>query len=101
MKLLVVEDEPTLRQALLRLVAQWGYAAQSAGNAAEALDWLELDAFDLVLLDLGLPDRDGLEICRVLRQRRGRPQPLVLMLTGRDSRSESSPAWRGAPMTIW
>ncbi|MEY3964116.1 MAG: hypothetical protein RLZZ106_1371, partial [Cyanobacteriota bacterium] len=36
MKLLVVEDEPTLRQALLRLVAQWGYAAQSAANAAEA-----------------------------------------------------------------
>jgi two-component system phosphate regulon response regulator PhoB len=88
MKLLVVEDEPTLRQALLRLVAQWGYAAQSAANAAEAIDWLELDTFDLVLLDLGLPDGDGLEVCRVLRQRPGQPQPLVLMLTGRDSRDD-------------
>ena len=88
MKLLVVEDEPTLRQALLRLVAQWGYAAQSAANAAEAIDWLELEAFDLVLLDLGLPDGDGLEVCRVLRQRPGQPQPLVLMLTGRDSRDD-------------
>lgn len=88
MKLLVVEDEPTLRQALLRLVAQWGYAAQSAANAAEAIDWLELDAFDLVLLDLGLPDRDGLEVCRVLRQRPEQLQPLVLMLTGRDHRDD-------------
>jgi DNA-binding response OmpR family regulator len=68
MKLLVVEDEPTLRQALLRLVAQWGYAAQSAANAAEAID--------------------GLEVCRVLRQRPEQLQPLVLMLTGRDHRDD-------------
>jgi len=87
MKLLVVEDEPTLREALLRLITQWGYAAQAAANGREALDWLELELFDLVLLDLGLPDRDGLEVCRSLR-RAGRHQPLVLMLTGRDSRHD-------------
>jgi DNA-binding response OmpR family regulator len=87
MKLLVVEDEPTLREALLRLVAQWGYAAQAAVNGREALDWLELERFDLVLLDLGLPDRDGLEVCRSLR-RAARHQPLVLMLTGRDRRED-------------
>ena len=88
MKLLVVEDEPTLRQALLRLVAQWGYAVQSAANAREATDWLELDSFDLVLLDLGLPDRDGLEVCRSLRRQWRAHQPLVLMLTGRDRRDD-------------
>ena len=87
MKLLVVEDEPTLREALLRLIAQWGYAAQAAANGREALDWLELELFDLVLLDLGLPDRDGLEVCRALRQA-ARHQPLVLMLTGRDHRQD-------------
>lgn len=87
MKLLVVEDEPTLRDALLRLIGQWGYAAQAAANGREALDWLELDLFDLVLLDLGLPDRDGLEVCRALR-RAASHQPLVLMLTGRDSRQD-------------
>lgn len=88
MKLLVVEDEPTLRQALLRLVAQWGYAAQAAESASEALAWLELDHFDLILLDLGLPDGDGLELCRRLRQQQCHHQPLVLMLTGRDSRGD-------------
>lgn len=87
MKLLVVEDEPTLREALLRLIAQWGYAAQAAATGREALEWLELEHFDLVLLDLGLPDRDGLELCRSLR-RAARHQPLVLMLTGRDRRED-------------
>lgn len=88
MKLLVVEDEPTLRHALLRLVVQWGYAAQAAESASEALAWLELDHFDLILLDLGLPDCDGLEFCRRLRQQQRHHQPLVLMLTGRDSRGD-------------
>lgn len=88
MKLLVVEDDSTLRNALLRLVTQWGYAAQAAANAGEAMDWLERDGFDLVLLDLGLPDRDGLEVCRSLRRSRERHQPLVLMLTGRDGRHD-------------
>lgn len=87
MKLLVVEDEPTLREALLRLITQWGYAAQAAANGREAIDWLEQELFDLVLLDLGLPDRDGLEVCRSLR-RAARHQPLVLMLTGRDRRED-------------
>jgi DNA-binding response OmpR family regulator len=87
MKLLVVEDDPALQQALLRLLGQWGYAAEAAGTAATALGWLEKELFDLVLLDLGLPDRDGLSLCRQLRQRSGH-QPLVLMLTARDDRRD-------------
>lgn len=85
MKLLVVEDDPILRTALLRLLGQWGYAAEAAGSGAEALSWLDRLHFDLVLLDLGLPDGDGLAICRSLRGSR-RHQPLVLMLTARDDR---------------
>ena len=84
MKLLVVEDDPPLQAALLRLLAQWGYACERAATAAEALAWLERELFDLVLLDLGLPDRDGLSVCRQLRRLSGH-QPLVLMLTARDT----------------
>ena len=87
MKLLVVEDDPPLQAALLRLLAQWGYAVEMASTAAEALGWLERELFDLVLLDLGLPDRDGLSLCRQLR-RLPCPPPLVLMLTARDERSD-------------
>lgn len=83
MKLLVVEDDPTLQQALLRLLVQWGYAVDAASTAAEALAWLEQERFDLVLLDLGLPDADGLALCQGLRRRQVH-QPLVLMLTARD-----------------
>lgn len=88
MKLLVVEDDTALRAALLRLLGQWGHATEAAATAAEALDWLERELFDLVVLDLGLPDRDGITVCRALRQRPGH-QPLVLMLTARDSRQET------------
>jgi DNA-binding response OmpR family regulator len=87
MKLLVVEDDPPLQIALLRLLAQWGYATEMASSAAEALGWLERELFDLVLLDLGLPDRDGLSLCRQLR-RLPCHQPLVLMLTARDGRAD-------------
>jgi DNA-binding response OmpR family regulator len=87
MKLLVVEDDPPLRSALLRLLAQWGYATERAATAAEALGWLERELFDLVLLDVGLPDRDGFSLCRQLR-RLPCHQPLVLMLTARDARGD-------------
>lgn len=87
MKLLVVEDDPILGAGLLRLLGQWGYAAEVASSGGEALSWLERLHFDLVLLDLGLPDRDGLAVCRSLRRSPGH-QPLVLMLTARDARAD-------------
>ncbi len=85
MKLLVVEDDPALRGGLLRLLGQWGYGAEEAADGGQAEAWLEREAFDLLLLDLGLPDGDGLRLCERLRGRPG-PQPLVLMLTARDGR---------------
>lgn len=87
MKLLVVEDDPPLQAALLRLLGRWGYAGERASSAGEALGWLERERFDLVLLDLGLPDRDGFWLCRQLRRLPGH-QPLVLMLTARDDRAD-------------
>lgn len=94
MKLLVVEDEPTLQAALLRLLGQWGYAAEAAASGWEALAWLDRELFDLVLLDLGLPDTDGHAVCRRLRQAR-RHQPLVLMLTARDGRADKLQGFAG------
>ncbi|MFN9628919.1 MAG: response regulator transcription factor [Cyanobacteriota bacterium] len=87
MKLLVVEDDAPLQAALLRLLGQWGYATEAASTGDEALNWLERELFDLVVLDLGLPDGDGVAVCRQLRRRPGH-QPLVLMLTAREGRLE-------------
>ena len=83
MKLLVVEDDADLRQALLTLLGQWGYALASAADGPTALELLGREPIDLLLLDLTLPGCDGLQVCRELRRRSGH-QPLVVLLTARD-----------------
>jgi DNA-binding response OmpR family regulator len=87
MRLLVVEDEVSLRQALLRLLDRWGYAAEGAGDGMAALSACAGAPYDLVLLDLGLPGGDGIEVCRELRGRSGH-QPMILILTARDSSAD-------------
>lgn len=84
MKVLIVEDDRVIRDALLELLQHWGLVAEACGDGRLALELIEASRFDLVLLDLNLPGLDGLEVCRRLRQASG-PQPLVLMLTARDS----------------
>ena len=87
MKLLVVEDDGALREALLSLLGSWGYALASAADGEAALAICAEEPIDLLLLDVGLPGCDGLEVCRRLRARGGH-QPLVLMLTARDASTD-------------
>lgn len=83
MQLLIVEDDPSLRDALTRAFGMDGYQVTVTGSGLEALKLLEGPGPEAVVLDLGLPDLDGLEVCRRLRARGdGRP---VLMLTARDA----------------
>lgn len=83
MRLLVVEDEPKIAAYLKRGLQEQGYAVDSALNGAEALDFAEAAPYDLIVLDVLLPELSGLAVCRELR-RRGQLTP-VLMLTARDS----------------
>lgn len=87
MKLLLVEDDPELRGDLQKLVVQWGYACEAVGDSDSARAVLQHKDIDLVLLDLGLPDGDGRDLCRSLHQGAAASQPMVLMLTARDSSS--------------
>ena len=64
MRLLIVEDELDLATALATGLRREGYAIDTASNAAEARERLEDVAYDVVCLDLGLPDGDGREVCR-------------------------------------
>lgn len=90
MRLLVVEDEVDLAEALGRGLRRDGYAVDVAHTGAEALERLAISPYDLVCLDLNLPDMDGLEVCRRLRNdpeyapTEGQPSPRVIMLTARD-----------------
>jgi len=82
-RVLVVEDEVKMAGLLKRGLEEEGYAVDVAGDGGEAL-WLSAEnPYDAVVLDLMLPDVDGFEVCRKLREA-GRWSP-VLMLTARDS----------------
>jgi two-component system, OmpR family, alkaline phosphatase synthesis response regulator PhoP len=78
---LVVEDETSIASFVALYLKNAGYRVQTAGTGQDALDLLSHDRPDLIVLDLMLPDIDGIEVCR--RIRRGSDIP-ILMLTARD-----------------
>jgi two-component system response regulator MprA len=86
MRLLVVDDDRALRDVLRRALTLAGYDVRLAESGSEALSEVSSSVPDAVVLDVGLPDLDGLEVCRLLR-REGNRIP-VLMLTARDAVSD-------------
>src|SRR5580704_7653560 len=86
MRLLVVDDDRALRDVLRRALSLAGYEVMLTETGAGALSEVNTALPDAVVLDVGLPDIDGLEVCRLLR-REGNRVP-VLMLTARDAVSD-------------
>ena len=86
MRLLIVEDELDFAQALARGLRQQGYAIDVALDGVQGWELAEVNEYDLLILDLNLPEMDGLEVCRRLRA--SRPSLLILMLTARDRPDE-------------
>lgn len=78
---LLAEDDEAIASPLARALQREGYTVQVVGDGPGALELASHDPFDLVVLDLGLPGMDGLEVCRRLRT--VRPELAVLMLTAR------------------
>ncbi|MBI2911237.1 MAG: response regulator transcription factor [Chloroflexi bacterium] len=83
MRILVVEDEPELADVLKRGLEEHRYAVDLAFDGDDGLALAEMEPYDLVVLDVMLPGRDGFQVCRRLRAQ-GRNMP-VLMLTARDA----------------
>jgi two-component system, OmpR family, response regulator MprA len=83
MRLLVVDDDPAIRAALDRALRLERYDVELAGDGREALDRLAGQRYDAVVLDVAMPELDGLEVCERLREA-GDDTP-VLMLTARDA----------------
>lgn len=82
MRLLIVEDNAELADTLHRLLSSEGHAVDIAGDGEGADATLAAEDFDLVILDLGLPDMDGLEVLRKLRARGSETAVLVLTARG-------------------
>jgi two-component system response regulator MprA len=86
MRILVVDDDRALREALRRVLTLGGYEVQAAADGEQAIELVVQAVPDAVVLDVGLPGIDGLEVCRRLR-RLGNRVP-ILMLTARDAVSD-------------
>ena len=79
-RVLVIDDDVNLRQTLALVLEHAGYVVTASPNAREGLCCLEKQAFDLVFLDIAMPETDGLALLPQLRQRY--PHIPVMILTG-------------------
>ncbi|RMH79686.1 MAG: DNA-binding response regulator [Actinomyces sp.] len=86
MRLLLVEDDEALAGVVRRGLAEEGYAVDHAADLVDARHALAEQTYDLAIVDLGLPDGDGLALCREVRES-GRTVP-VMVLTARDGLSD-------------
>jgi len=82
-RVLVVEDEPQVRAMLTRVLGYEGFTVDAAPDGTTAMAFMRATPPDLLLLDLLLPDIDGVDLCRRLRSEGGRVP--ILMLTARDT----------------
>ena len=76
-RILIVDDEPSILATMAPLLRARGYEVATATSGQAALDAVDRQAPQLVILDLGLPDLDGIEVCRRLRE--GRNVPIVVL----------------------
>lgn len=92
-KILVVEDDPQVRSVVCAILAGAGICTETAGDGEQALDRLQREHFDLVLLDVGLPRLDGLSVLE--RLQRFENPPKTIMMTGNDAPETVLRAARG------
>jgi two-component system response regulator MprA len=92
-KILVVEDDPVNQQILADFLAANGYATIAASTGQEGLTRFEQDAPDLLLMDVRLPRKDGIEVCREIKSLpRGKTTPILLMSAAYSDHDQPSRA---------
>ena len=87
-KILLVDDEEDLRDALAeQLLITGEFLIEQASSARETLEQIGWQDFDIIILDIGLPDTDGRELCRIMRKQNVKCP--IIMLTGQDSDADT------------
>jgi DNA-binding response OmpR family regulator len=82
MRFLVVEDEQRIADFLKRGLESAGYAVDTAGDGKSAIDLVHATDYDLIILDMMLPDIDGLKVLERIRNRKTSPPVLILSARG-------------------
>ena len=88
-QILIVEDDSFLNKMLAYNLTADGYGVTSALNARTAADAIRQREFDLVLLDINLPDGNGFELCKLIKPQH--PDTIVIFLTANDQESDQIP----------
>ena len=78
MRILIVEDERKISAYAKRGLDEQGFAVDTAYTGTEALDWAAATDYDLILLDIMLPEKDGITVCKELRKSGNRTPILML-----------------------
>jgi two-component system, cell cycle response regulator len=84
-RILLVDDEPTQRLIMARLLKRAGYQVETAGNGKEALEKIAAGDFQLMITDWEMPEMDGIALCRALRASPGKAYIYTILLTARDA----------------
>jgi two-component system OmpR family response regulator len=80
-RILIADDEPNIREVITFALERAGYATATARNGSEAMQQMRRGPIDLIVLDIGMPEMDGLEVCRQIRKTSDVP---ILFLSARD-----------------
>jgi CheY-like chemotaxis protein len=81
LRILLAEDNAVNQKLAMRLLEQMGYRADLASNGFETIESLERQEYDVVLMDVQMPDMDGLEATRKIRMRMDLTQPCIIAMT--------------------
>jgi len=84
-RILLVDDEPTQRLIMARLLKRAGYLVETAGNGREALAKIDAGDFQLMITDWEMPEMDGIALCSALRASQNRSYIYTILLTARDA----------------
>ena len=84
-KILIVEDDPQIRNFISYVLSAEGFASDNAATAQSAMTLLAANVYDLMLLDLGLPDMDGVEVIRKVRSWSNLP---IIVISARSEDSD-------------
>src|SRR3954462_2007857 len=80
-RILIADDEPNIREVISFALERAGFTTATARNGSEALQQFRRGSLDLIILDIGMPEMDGLEVCRQIRKTSEVP---ILFLSARD-----------------